>query len=274
VQRRGALAAARVTTHERAPGLFVERIEPEQLLRMLDRVPERPIVFEEADKTRQNLARPLMETFAVGVNPLARALGQEVALIQTCRFLQRSTVSLQAAIGAGLEGHQVHDRADLSAPRQSARTRIDDEGVQLGPAFPEVVQLAAEIGQRLRVARFRPEGACDPLTLDRSAAGMENQEGDELLLSRARQTGGGTTVGENTEASEQLDAKNWRDSHGSTLHAIAKRKRHGDRHEGRFLKTPFTSGSTTSRNDKRAGARRRACGRVGNAGMPAHHESS
>ena len=65
------------------------------LLRMLDRVPEGPIVFEEADKTRQNLARPLMETFAVGVNPLARVLGQEVALIQTCRFLQRRTVSLQ-----------------------------------------------------------------------------------------------------------------------------------------------------------------------------------
>jgi hypothetical protein len=220
VQRRGALAAARVTTHERAPGLFVERIESEQLLRKLNRVPEGPIVFEEATKTRQNLPRPLTETFPVGVNPLTRTLGQEVALIQTCRFLQRSTVSLQAAIGSSLEDHQVDDRAELSAPGQSARTRID-EGVQLGPAFPEVVQLAAKIGQRLRVARFRPEGACDPLTLDRSAAGMENQEGDQLLLSRAWWTGGRTAVDENTEASEQLDAQNERSSHGSRLHAIA-----------------------------------------------------
>jgi hypothetical protein len=168
---------------------------------VLDRIPESAIAFEKADKTRKNLACPLTETFAVAVNPLARAPGQKVALIQTCRFLQRSTVSRQAAIGGGLELHQVHDGAGVSAPRQSAHTRIDDEGVQIRPAFPEVVQLAAEIGQRLRVTRFRPQGTGNPLTLDRSIAGMENQEGDELLLSRARQTGGGPTVGEYSEAS-------------------------------------------------------------------------
>ena len=218
MQRRGALAAARVTTHERAPGLFVERIEPEQLLRMLDRLPEGAILFEEADKTRQNLPRTLTETFAVGVNPLARALGQQVALVETCRFLQGSAVPLQTAIGGGLERHQVHDRAGLSAPRQRARAGID-EGVQPGPAFPQVVQLAAEIGQRLGVARFRPEGAADPLTLDRSAAGMEDEKGDELLLPRAWRAGRRTAVGEEPEASEQLDAQRGRNSHGSRLHA-------------------------------------------------------
>ena len=72
---------------------------------MLDRIPEGPIMFEEADKARQNLSRALAETFPVGVNPLARAVGQYVALIQTCRFLQRSTVSRQAAIGGGDTGH-------------------------------------------------------------------------------------------------------------------------------------------------------------------------
>ena len=230
VQRRGALAAARVTTHERAPGLFVERIEAEQLLGVLDRIAEGPIVFEKADKPRQNLSRALTETFAVGINPLARAVGQEVALVQTCRFLQRSTVSRQAAIGGGLEGHQVHDRAGLSAPRERARTRID-ERVQPGPAFPEVVQLAAEIGQRLGVARFRPEGACDPLTRDRSAAGMEDEEGDELLLSRAWWTGERTAVGEDTEAPEQLDPHNGRSSHGSRLHDDCEAPRHGNHRE-------------------------------------------
>jgi hypothetical protein len=177
------------------------------------------------------------ETFAVSVNPLARALGQQVALIETCRFLQGRAVPLQTPIGRGLENHQVDEYAELSAPGKSARTRFD-ERVQLGPAFPEVVQLAAKIGQRLRVARFRPEGACDQLTLDRSVAGMENQEGDQLLLSRAWWTRGRTAVEENTEASEQLDAQNGRSSHGSRLHAIAS-ARHGYRREGRF-KTPFT----------------------------------
>jgi hypothetical protein len=102
-------------------------------------------------------------------------------------------------------GRQIHDGAGFSAPRERARARID-EGIQPGPRLPQVVQLAAEIGQCLGIARFRPEGACDPLTWDRSAAGMENQEGDELLLSRAWWTGGDTAGGENTEPSEQLDA--------------------------------------------------------------------
>ena len=66
-------------------------------------------------------------------------------------------------------------------PRQSARTGID-EGVQPRPAFPQMVELAAEIGQRLDIARFRPERAGDALTRDRSAAGMEDEKSDELLL--------------------------------------------------------------------------------------------
>ena len=36
---------------------------------------------------------------------------------------------------------------------------------------------------------------------------MENEKGDELLLPRAWQTGERTAVGEDTEASEQLDAQ-------------------------------------------------------------------
>jgi hypothetical protein len=124
-----------VATHERAPGLFVERIEPEQLLRMVNRVPECPIVFEEVDQTRQHLPRTLTETFAVGVNPFARALGQQVALIEPCGFLQASAVPCQTAIGGGLERHQVHNRAGPAMPRQSARAGLD-EGVQPRPAFP------------------------------------------------------------------------------------------------------------------------------------------
>lgn len=54
---------------------------------------------------------------------------------------------------------------------------------------------------------------------------MENQEGDELLLSRAWWTRGDSAMGENTEPSKQLDAQRGRNSHGSRLHAIAKRER-------------------------------------------------
>lgn len=62
---------------------------------------------------------------------------------------------------------------------------------------------------------------------------MENQEGDELLLSRAWWTSGDMAVGEHTESSEQLDAQGGRNSHVSRLHAIAKAERHGDRRDRR-----------------------------------------
>ena len=81
MQRRGALATPRVTAHQRAPGLFVKRIEAERLLGVLDRISEGSIAFEKVDKTRENLSRPLTETFPVRIDPLARAVGQDVAFI-------------------------------------------------------------------------------------------------------------------------------------------------------------------------------------------------
>ena len=65
--------------------------------------------------------------------------------------MQGRTISRQAAIGGGLEGHDVDDRADFSAPRERARARID-EGIQRGPRVAEVVQLAAEVGEGLGIA--------------------------------------------------------------------------------------------------------------------------
>jgi hypothetical protein len=220
MQRRGALAAARMTAHQRAPGLFVERIDAERLLRVLDRIREGSIVFGKVAKTREHLSRTLTETFPVRINPLARAVGEDVAFVQPCRVLQGGAVPRQAAIGGGLEGHQVHNRASVCAPCERARARIDED-IQPGSRVPEVMQLAPEIGQCLGIGRFRPEGACYPLTVDGSTAGMEHQEGDELLLSRARCTVGGLAVGENTEPSEHLDVQDGRYSHSSRLHSIA-----------------------------------------------------
>jgi hypothetical protein len=221
MQHRGAVAAAGVTAHQRAPGLLVEWIETDRLLGVLDRIPERSIVFEQIDEIRENLPRTLTETFPVRINPLSRTVREDVALIQTCRLMQGGTVSRQTAIGGGFEGHQVNDHAGGSAPRQRARARMD-EGIQPGARVSEVVQLAAEVGQCLGITRFRPEGACDPLTRDRSGAGIQNQKGDELLLARAGRAGGDTTLRENTEPSEELDAQGGRNSH---VHASLDRRR-------------------------------------------------
>jgi hypothetical protein len=67
------------------------------------------------------------------------------------------------------------------------------------------------------------------MTLNGTAAGVENQIRDELLLSCAGCTSRGTAVDQNTEASEQLDVRTGRSSHGSSLHAIAKGTQHSDR---------------------------------------------
>ena len=157
------------------------------------------------------LQHTLTEPFPVRINPLARTVREDVALIQTCRLTQGGTVSRQTAIGGGLEGHQIHDRAGGSAPREGPGARLD-EGIQPGPRIPEMVQLAPEIGQCLGIARIRPEGTRNPLTWDRSAAGMESQEGDELLLAGAGGAGGDPAVSENTEPSEELNAQG-RNSH-------------------------------------------------------------
>jgi hypothetical protein len=178
---------------------------------MLDRVAERAIVLENVDKTRENLLGALTETLAVGVNPLARALGQEVAFIQAGRLLQRRTVSFEAAIAGGFEVDQI-DNGSLSRPGQRARPRID-ESVEAGPSLAEVVQFPAEIRQSLDVARFRPEGAGDPLALDWRVASVQDEKGDELLLSCARETGERPAFGQNAEASEQLKADDGCHSH-------------------------------------------------------------
>jgi hypothetical protein len=72
------------------------------------------------------------------------------------------------------------------------------------------VQLATEIGQRLDVARVGPQGPADPLTLRRAAAAIENEKGDELLLSCTGRPDGRASVGDEAEAPEQLDAERGR----------------------------------------------------------------
>ena len=83
----------------------------------------------------------------------------------------------------------------------------------LRPRFPQVVQFAAEIRQGLDVSRFRPERAADPLTRNRTAARMQDEKRDELLLTRARHTCDRAAVHSNIESAEQIDAKRQRAGH-------------------------------------------------------------
>jgi hypothetical protein len=68
-----------------------------------------------------------------------------------------------------------------------------------------VVQLAPEIGQRLGVGRLGPQRARDPLAWERRATAVEDEIGDELLLTRAWWTRSRTAIRENTESAEQFE---------------------------------------------------------------------
>jgi hypothetical protein len=172
---------------------------------MFDGVRKGAFLFEDVDKLRQDLLCAPPHTLTVDVNPFTLALRQQVALIKTCGFLQGGSVPLEAAIGGDFEIRQIDGHSSVFAPGQQARAGID-KGLQLRPTFPQVVQFAPEIGQRLDLARFRPEGAGDALTWDRPGAGIEDQEGEDLLLPHARRTGARVAIAEQPESAEKLDA--------------------------------------------------------------------
>jgi hypothetical protein len=77
-----------------------------------------------------------------------------------------------------------------------------------------MVQLTPEIRQCLFVARLWPQRTTDLLTLDWTAAPVKDEEGDELLLSRAYRLSERTAIGDHTKATEQIDTKRSPTSHG------------------------------------------------------------
>lgn len=132
-----------------------------------------------------------------------------------CRGGNQCAISREAALGGGLECHDIDAR--IFTQGQRARPCFDD-GVQRGPFVPQVMQLAAKIGQRLWIARFRPQRTRDLLSRDWRIAGMENQEGDYLLLSDARDADGAAARDQQAEAPEQPDAQVERTGHVAMLH--------------------------------------------------------
>ena len=100
---------------------------------------------------RQNLPRALTETFAVGINPLALALGQQVALVETaasCRAARSPSRPRSAAASKTTRSMNTP-----SAPRQ-ARVRE--------PASTSVSSLG-QLSRRWCSSRRRLVSACASL---------------------------------------------------------------------------------------------------------------
>ena len=82
-----------------------------------------------------------------------------------------------------------------------------DARLQRRPSLAQMMQLAAQVGERLDIARVGPQGSADSLPWNRGAAGMEHQKRDELLLSCTRRTGRDAPISEDVEPSKQRDAQ-------------------------------------------------------------------
>ncbi len=138
-----------MAAHQRAPGLFVQRIETQPVLRVLGRLRVGTLRLEVRDDTRQHLLRTNAETFPLGIDPLARAVRKQIAAIETRCLEQCLPISRETATAGRLEVTQVH-ACSLDPPCQRARPGVDQR-VECGPVLPEVMQLAAEIRQCLGI---------------------------------------------------------------------------------------------------------------------------
>jgi hypothetical protein len=67
-----------------------------------------------------------------------------------------------------------------------------------------MMQLPPQIRERLHVGRLGPERAGDALAWNGAAARVEDQEGDELLLPRARGTRGRVAIEGDPETPKRL----------------------------------------------------------------------
>ena len=201
MERRCAIALARVTAHQRAPRLLVERIKTEKLPATLDGLSERAIVFKRRHQTTDHLTRTLLEPLSVRLDPFVGAVRQQVALIQRRCLTERGQIAFMGSIRCLFERHHVDDRRRLFTPAERARF-AGDERLELRPAFPQVMEFASEVCLRLDVGRLRPESPARALTRNRTAARVEHEKRDELLLTGARRTHDRATVNTNSEPAE------------------------------------------------------------------------
>ena len=81
------------------------------------------------------------------------------------------------------------------------------------PYNPQVMEFAPEVRLGLNVCGIRPERAADTLTRNRTAARLEDEKRDELLLTSARDTCDRAAVHSNIESAEQIDTKRQRAGH-------------------------------------------------------------
>ena len=210
VEGGGPLAAVCVAAHERAPGDLAERVDAEQLVSDGNQFARGVRRFERGQATREHLDGALAEALAIGLDPLVVAAGQEVSGIQPGGLLQRGAIALEPASGGAIE------RVDVAvwnaAPPERAGTGLDDP-LDLRPRLPQVVPLAPQVRQCLRVGGLGPEAAGNLHPRHRAGA-AEHEAGEQLLLPRTERPRYRMAVEQDPEAAEELDAHQPRPMNG------------------------------------------------------------
>ena len=114
-------------------------------------------------------------------------------------------ISRETPFGSLFESDDIYRHTRVVAPRECSRSDVD-ERLKCGRGVAQMMQFATKIRERLRVARFGPERPRDSLTRERRAPCVEDQEGDEFLLTDTWSATGEAAVREDAKASKQFEA--------------------------------------------------------------------
>jgi hypothetical protein len=165
VERGGTVRGGRVQSHLRAVSDLVERIDFGQAARPVERFVEVTALLEQLGQAPERRHDLVPQTLSLGGQPFREALGHQIARVAPCHFRQRSDLARRLPSRAGSGGvgtcerpaYVVEVRADgVLEPQPDLRAARLDRPLALRKIAPKAVELAAEVGARLRLARLGP----------------------------------------------------------------------------------------------------------------------
>ena len=168
-------------------GRLVERVVPQQRLRVADGLGVVATAFVQRRGLLQRVANRLRQPIALGQQPIAVAAGQQVAPIVRNRLLQVQHLVVDACgrpclFQVRLEFGHIQPEGRVAAPLHGELVGSQKAiGVRQGPA--QAVPQSAQIGAGLLLGGVGPEEEGQVLARDRPLA-VQQQIGEQLLQAR------------------------------------------------------------------------------------------
>ncbi len=203
LQPRRPIAGRGSDPHQRPVGGLLDRVELDQPAQELHRAAILAPLLEVRDEPLRGLELEPLEPLAVGLDPVVVAGRQERSVVQPQRLLEGRGVARAPALDGRLEICDVEAERLIGSPLDGPALE-HDEAVGIGQRPAQQVQLPAEVGQRLGVARLGPQRERELIARDGSIA-VHQQIGDERLEPGRADALDPSSADAQLEMAEQLD---------------------------------------------------------------------